>query len=142
MRRMQPWTNTASLCRWLNVIRSACQSHQSWGRVTPQNWSIVEIQLSSAGDRSGMFCVTYMADGVEQRRHDNPDERSFFDEECCEPGNLDQVVQESAFPTAQHPPRTNRAGNPTKPWHRATAVSSAPGSSRSPSSGFDVPPAA
>ncbi|MDE0359773.1 MAG: hypothetical protein OXI74_01245 [Rhodospirillaceae bacterium] len=45
-----------------------------------------------------MFRVTYMVDGVEQRRHVNPDKCPFSDEGCHEPGNLDQVAQENAFP--------------------------------------------
>ena len=53
-----------------------------------------------------MSCVTYMVDGVEQQRHINPDECSFSDVGCCDPGLLDEAAQESVFPTT--PPLHNR----------------------------------
>lgn len=82
-----------------------------------------------------MFCVTYMVDDVEQRRHINPDECSFSDVGCCDPGLLDEATQESAFPTTPHPFRTDRVGNLSKLWRRANAVWGTPGSWRSPLGG-------
>lgn len=50
-----------------------------------------------------MSCVTNMVDDVAQRCLVNPNDYSFFDEECCETGMLDQVALESVFPTMPHP---------------------------------------
>ena len=47
-----------------------------------------------------MFCVTYVVDCVDERRHVTPDECSFSDEGCCGPGILDQVALESAASSA------------------------------------------